>query len=102
MKKTYSLILLLCAFVGFAQIPSGYYNSIAPTDTGYSLKTKLKKIIDNANDGLTPEYQHIDRGYGSGSSQTNNGLWSAYGTTDIDNGIGYDNDNTIVDIYIYQ
>jgi endonuclease I len=95
MKKY--LLLILVAQFSFGQIPTGYYNTA--TGTGYTLKTNLKKIINDANDGLTPEYQHIDRGYGSGSSQTNNGLWSAYGTTDIDNGIGYDNDNTIVDIY---
>ncbi|ESU18590.1 putative extracellular ribonuclease [Flavobacterium cauense R2A-7] len=69
------------------------------SDTGYPLKTKLKKIIDSNNDGLSPEYLHIDRGYGSGTSTTNNGLWTAYGTTDRDLGIGYENDNTIVDMY---
>ncbi|WP_395057998.1 endonuclease [Flavobacterium sp.] len=96
MKKIY-LLLLLSASLGFAQIPTNYYSSA--TGTGYTLKTQLKKIIDNVNDGLNPEYLHIDRGYGSGTSQTNNGLWSGYGTTDRDNGIGYENDNTIVDIY---
>lgn len=99
MKNNYSLILLLSAFVGFAQIPSGYYNTILPADSGYPLKTKLKKIIDDANDGLSPEYLHIDRGYGGGTSQTNNGLWTAYGTTDRDFGIGYENDNTVIDMY---
>ena len=96
MKKY--LLLLLAAHFSFGQIPANYYNTTTGL-SGYALKTQLKKIIDDANDGLTPEYLHIDRGYGSGSSQTNNGLWSAYGTTDRDNGIGYDNDNTIVDIY---
>lgn len=97
MKKTYSLILLLSVFLGFAQIPTGYYNSAV--GTGYTLKTQLKKIIDNVTDGISPEYLHIDKGYGSGTSTINNGLWSAYGTTDRDSGIGYENDNTIVDIY---
>ncbi len=96
MKKIY-LLLLLNSLIGFAQIPTNYYSSA--TGTGYALKTQLKKIINNVNDGLSPEYIHIDKGYGSGTSQTNNGLWSAYGTTDRDNGIGYENDNTIVDIY---
>lgn len=104
MKKY--LLLLLAVQFSFGQtpsvnsvtaIPANYY--ITATGTGYILKTQLKKIIDNVTDGISPEYLHIDRGYGSGPSQTNNGLWSAYGTTDIDNGIGYDNDNTIVDIY---
>ena len=97
MKKIYSIITILITSIGFAQIPTGYYNTA--TGTGYALKTQLKKIIDNVNDGLSPEFLHVDRGYGAGTSQTNNGLWSAYGTTDRDNGIGYENDNTIVDIY---
>ncbi len=97
MKKIYLLITILVTTLGFGQIPTNYYSTA--TGTGYTLKTQLKKIIDNVNDGLSPEYSHVDRGYGSGTSTTNNGLWSAYGTTDIDNGIGYENDNTIVDIY---
>ena len=97
MKKIYLLLFLSSPFFGFSQIPANYYSSA--TGSGYALKTQLKKIIDNVNDGLSPEYIHVDRGYGSGSSQTNNGLWSGYGTTDRDNGIGYENDNTIVDIY---
>lgn len=98
MKKLYTIFLILSAVVGFSQ-PANYYSSILVSDTGYPLKTKLKKIIDNNNDGLSPEYLHIDRGYGSGTSTTNNGLWTAYGTTDRDLGIGYENDNTIVDMY---
>ncbi len=97
MKKNYILITLLSTVIGFAQIPAGYYNTA--TGTGYALKTQLKKIINDVNDGLSPEFIHIDKGYGSGTSQTNNGLWSGYGTTDRDMGIGYENDNTIVDVY---
>lgn len=97
MKKNYLLITLLSTFIGFAQVPTGYYNTA--TGTGYALKTQLKKIIDDVTDGITPEYLHLDRGYGSGPSQSNNGLWSGYGTTDRDMGIGYENDNTIVDVY---
>ena len=93
MKKLYTKLLLLATAMAFAQIPNGYYNTA--TGTGYTLKTQLKKIINNENDGLSPEYLHIDRGYGSGTSQTNNGLWSAYGTTDRDNNIGYENDTLL-------
>ena len=87
MKKIYSLLLLLSATLGFAQtgIPPGYYSTA--TGTGYTLKTQLYNIIKN----------HIDNGYGSGSSSTNNGLWSAYGTTDRDR--YYENDNSILDMY---
>lgn len=95
MKKY--LLLLLAAHFSFGQIPTGYYNSA--TGTGFTLKTNLKKIIDDVNDGLTPEFLHIDRGYGGGTSQTNNGLWTAYGTTDRDFGIGLENDNSVIDMY---
>ena len=88
MKKTYFLLLFLVTILGFAQPSPTYYNTA--TGTGYALKTKLKTIITTG---------HVDKGYGSGTSQTNNGLWSAYKTTDRDMGIGYENDNTIVDIY---
>lgn len=104
MKKY--LLILLASQLNFGQAPSVNSVNTIPTNyystavgTGYTLKTQLKKIIDNVTDGISPEYLHIDRGYGSGTSTTNNGLWSAYGTTDRDNGIGYENDNTIVDIY---
>ena len=88
MKNIYTTILLLLMLSGFSQPPAGYYATA--TGTGYALKTQLKTIITNG---------HVDKGYGAGTGQTNNGLWSAYGTTDRDNGIGYENDNTIVDIY---
>ena len=67
----------------FAQIPTGYYDGTAGL-TGAALKTKLKQIITNG---------HIDNGY--------NGLWTGYATTDRDNiaMTGYENDNTILDIY---
>lgn len=97
MKKNITLLFLLSITIGFAQIPTNYY--ITATGSGYALKTQLKKIIDDQTDGISPEYLHIDQGYGSGTSTTNNGLWSAYGTTDRDMGIGYENDNTIIDMY---
>ena len=97
MNKNYILALLFISFLGYSQIPTGYYNTA--TGSGYTLKTQLKKIIDDVSDGISPEFIHLDRGYGSGTSQSNNGLWSGYGTTDRDMGIGYENDNTIVDVY---
>lgn len=99
MKKIYSLITILFVTLGFAQnstkntlevnsIPAGYYDTAI--GTGYTLKTQLKTIITSG---------HTDRGYGSGSTLPLDGLWLAYETTDRDNNIGYDNDNTIVDMY---
>ncbi|SFB26346.1 Por secretion system C-terminal sorting domain-containing protein [Flavobacterium swingsii] len=81
MKKIYSLIAILIASIGFAQIPAGYYSTA--TGTGYTLKTQLYNIING----------HTDLGYG--------GLWTTYQTSDRDvfTGTGYENDNTIYDIY---
>jgi endonuclease I len=87
MKKTYSLILLLSAIFGFAQIPSGYYNTA--TGTGYTLKTNLKKIIDNVNDGLVLEHIATDQGYDAFDAFT--------AVNDLD--IYYENDGTILDVY---
>mgnify|MGYP000275807186 CR=1 FL=1 len=48
MKKNITLItFLLCSLISWAQIPAGYYNTA--TGTGLTLKTNLKKIIDNVN-----------------------------------------------------
>lgn len=63
--------------VGFAQIPSGYYNTA--TGTGYTLKTQLYNIIKG----------HTDNGYG--------GLYTTYATSDIDN--FYENDGSVLDMY---
>lgn len=77
MKKNYFLLLLLCVTMGFAQIPSGYYNTA--TGTGYTLKTQLYNIIKG----------HTDNGYA--------GLYTTYQTSDVDN--FYENDGTVLDMY---
>jgi len=81
MKIRFSILALLISIVSFAQIPAGYYDTA--TGTGYVLKTQLYNIING----------HTDRGY--------NGLWTTYGTSDRDvfTGTGYENDNSIYDIY---
>ena len=84
MKQSYFLIItLITTSIGFAQIPSNYYNS-ANGLTGYSLKTQLKNIITNG---------HSDQGYGS--------LYYGYETTHSDNidESGYENDNTVLLFY---
>ncbi len=84
MKRILFPFLLIFAFAStFAQIPTGYYDGTTGL-TGAALKTKLKQIITNG---------HIDNGY--------NGLWAGYQTTDRDNIAmpGYENDNTILDLY---
>ncbi len=95
MKKNYILIALLSAFnIALAQIPAGYYDSA--TGTGYALKTQLKEIIDNNNDGLSTEYQSIELSYGD--------LYDTYELSDVD--IYYDhsgpiptNNKPILDMY---
>ena len=81
MKKHYLLTFLLCSLMGWAQIPAGYYSTA--TGTGYTLKTQLFNIIKN----------QTDLGY--------SGLWVTYQTSDRDvfTGTGYENDNTIYDMY---
>ncbi|MRX68731.1 Por secretion system C-terminal sorting domain-containing protein [Flavobacterium resistens] len=77
MKKNYFLLLLVLTSIGFAQIPSGYYNTA--TGTGYTLKTQLYNIIKG----------HTDNGYA--------GLYTTYQTSDVDN--FYENDGTVLDMY---
>ena len=81
MKKY--LLLLLVAQFSFGQapsvnsvntIPTNYY--ISATGSGYALKTQLRKIIDNINDGLASEHISTDQGY--------SGLYVTYTTSDVD------------------
>ncbi len=88
MKHFYlNITLLLLSLTAFSQAPNGYYNSA--TGTGYTLKTQLKDIIDNNSDGLSPEYQATDPGYG--------GLYVTYQTSDVDN--YYENNGSLLDMY---
>lgn len=81
MKQKITFLLLVISSFTFAQIPAGYYNTA--TGTGAVLKTQLYNIIKG----------HTDRGYA--------GLWTTYQTSDRDvfTGAGYENDNTIYDLY---
>ena len=82
MKKNYILLFLLSVTVGFAQIPTGYYNSA--TGTGYTLKTNLKNIIDNNTNS-------------SGNSSYGD-LWTLYSNTAFRDHY-YENNNSLLDIY---
>jgi endonuclease I/chitodextrinase len=91
MKHFYLILLCLSSSIGFAQIPSGYYDYA--TGTGYTLKTQLKKIIDNVDDAEisnTIEEEHQDQGYNS-----MDGFIASY---DKDNYYEVGS-NTILDIY---
>lgn len=77
MKK--SLYFLLIPFLGFAQIPAGYYDGTAGL-TGYALKSKVHEIISQ---------KHYAYNYSN--------VTGFYGTTDLDS--YYESDGTILDIY---
>ncbi|MFD0962805.1 endonuclease [Pseudofulvibacter geojedonensis] len=73
MKKI-TLLLLMVGLVAQAQIPTGYYDHA--TGTGYTLKTQLKRIVNDANDPeiTVNEYLHMPQSYSS--------LWTLYQTSD--------------------
>ena len=73
MKKNYIIAFLITSFIGWAQIPAGYYDTA--TGSTYTLKTNLKKIIDDTNDGLASEHLSVDQGYA--------GLYTTYQTSDV-------------------
>ncbi len=92
-KKNYTL--LFTCFIGslcFGQVPNGYYNSAVGL-TGYPLKTALKNIIDDVNDGNglpshNPQpYSDLDNAY----PMANSGFRDEYSS--------YDNDGFLLDIY---
>ncbi|MGX7668483.1 endonuclease [Flavobacterium pedocola] len=88
MKKIFTIFSILSVVAGFAQIPSGYYTSA--NGSGYALKTQLKKIIDNVNDGLASEHLHSDQGYPA--------LWNLY-TQSAWRDNYYENNSSLLDIY---
>lgn len=87
-KKITLLTFLLFSLLGWAQIPAGYYNTATGSDL--TLKTQLKKIIDDVNDGLASEHLHADQGYGA--------LWTLYTHTAFRDNY-YENDGSLLDLY---
>lgn len=87
MKHLYFILTLFITTVAFSQIPAGYYNSA--TGTGFILKTQLKDIIDNNNDGLSPEFIAQDLGYAA--------LYVTFANSDVD--LYYENNGTLLDMY---
>ena len=78
MKKNYILLFIMSITVGFAQIPTGYYNTA--TGNGYTLKTQLYNIIKN----------HNDQGYAA--------LWTLYTDTAFRDNY-FENDGSLLDMY---
>ncbi len=92
MIKNYILfIALIISASVFSQIPTDYYSSA--TGSGYTLKTQLKNIIDDIDNGLMPEYESIQLSYGA--------LYNTYELSDVD--IYYDHTDInlkyILDMY---
>ena len=86
------ILVLLSHSYTIGQPPDGYYSS-AKGLKGYTLKTELKAIIDDIDNGDGSSI-HVDQGYG--------GLWDVYqnqNSGDIDSYTTYENNNTILDIY---
>lgn len=88
MKKILFLFFYLILNWVNAQAPANYYNTAI--GTGYTLKTNLKKIIDNNNDGIISEHIHSDQGYGA--------LWTLYSNTAFRDNY-YENNGSLLDIY---
>lgn len=88
MKQIFTFLAVLFCLNSFAQIPQGYYNTA--TGNGLTLKTQLKKIIDNVNDGLPSEHLHTDQGYAA--------LWSLFMHSAFRDNY-YENDGSLLDIY---
>lgn len=72
--KHFYILLLFISSIGFAQAPTGYYNGANGLD-GYQLKTALKVIIDEINNGNGQPTHDISGGYGD--------LWDLYETSDV-------------------
>ena len=87
MKKLYTLITFLVTITASAQIPAGYYNTA--TGSGYTLKTQLRKIIDNNSDGISGEHIAQDNGY--------NALYTTFMNSDKD--FYFENNGTLLDMY---
>lgn len=93
MRKLYylSTLILLVSF-GFAQVPQGYYDN-AQGLTGFQLKTALKNIIDDSDDGNGQVFHN---------PQLYSDLWTAYANANsgyIDNYSDFDDDGFLLDVY---
>lgn len=92
MKKTFTLFFILALSFGFAQAPQGYYDN-AQGLTGFQLKTALKNIIDDTDDGngqpshIAQPYSDLDLAY----PMPNSGFIDTYNS--------FDNDGFLLDIY---
>ncbi len=87
MKKLSILIVILITTSLSAQIPAGYYTTA--TGSGYTLKTQLRKIIDNSSDGISGEHLAQENGYSA--------LYTIFLNSDKD--FYFENNGTLLDMY---
>lgn len=92
MKGIFTLLLLTIFYISFGQAPQGYYDA-AQGLTGFQLKTTLKIIIDDIDDGngqpahIPQAYSDLDLAY----PMQNSGFRDEYNA--------YENDGFLLDIY---
>ena len=92
MKHFYTLLITLITITASAQIPAGYYDYA--TGTGYTLKTQLKRIINDIDDpqiSNTVEEEHNPQSY--------NALDNFNTTYERDYYYETNGSNTILDMY---
>ena len=92
MKHLYLLFIFISG-LGWAQIPSNYYDS-ANGLSGYTLKTELKNIISTGYQTRT--YDQLYDGNGITGS---NGYVDTHSDVAVASGMNYENDGTILDFY---
>ncbi|WP_299224536.1 endonuclease [uncultured Psychroserpens sp.] len=92
MKYIYTLLVVLITATATAQIPSGYYDHA--TGTGYTLKTQLKRIIDDNDDAEINN--SVEEIY---NQQTYNALDDFNATYERDFYYDAGGENTILDMY---
>lgn len=92
MKYIYFLFFCITS-LGFAQIPSNYYDS-ANGLSGFALKSQLKSIISNGHNARS--YDQLYDGSGISGS---NGYVDTHSDLDVAGGANYENDGTVLDFY---
>ncbi|WP_282031803.1 endonuclease [Winogradskyella eximia] len=91
--KYFYLFFLFITSIGFAQIPSNYYDS-ANGLSGFALKTQLKSITSNGHTART--YDQLYDGSGVSGS---NGYVDTHSDVPVSSGNIYENDGTVLDFY---
>ncbi|NRA91562.1 MAG: hypothetical protein HRU26_02585, partial [Psychroserpens sp.] len=92
MKYFYSLLITFITLNLSAQVPAGYYDHA--TGTGYTLKTQLKRIINDVDDPEINNSVEVEH-----DVQTYNSLDPFFATNERDFYYETNGSNTILDMY---